>query len=120
LSDASLLYLYENIRQQAAADIRNGPYHFLGEAAKERAEEIRRENDRRDLFALPSTGHLGRSSQFSLAETICQGLIHIKFPAPLFFDLEQPNKPPGVFWRVRRLRCDYLFLKAGAAVGRRD
>jgi hypothetical protein len=53
LSDASLLYHYENIRQQAAADISNGRYHFLGEAAKQRAEEIRREIDRRDLFALP-------------------------------------------------------------------
>jgi len=53
LSDVSVLRLYENIRQQVEADISNGRYHFLGEAAKQRADEIRREIDRRDLFALP-------------------------------------------------------------------
>lgn len=53
LSDASLLHLYENIRQQVEADTNNDRYHFLGEAAKQRAEEIRSEIDRRDLFASP-------------------------------------------------------------------
>jgi hypothetical protein len=54
LSDVSVLLLYENIRQQVEADISNGRYHFLGEAAKQRAEEIRREIDRQDdLFAPP-------------------------------------------------------------------
>jgi hypothetical protein len=53
LSDASVLRLYENIRQQADRDSSNGRYHFLSESAKQRAEDIRREIDRRDLYASP-------------------------------------------------------------------
>ncbi|AWM10779.1 hypothetical protein [Bradyrhizobium symbiodeficiens] len=53
LSDASVLRLYENIRQQVATDISNGRYHFLGETAKRRAEDLREEIDRRQLHALP-------------------------------------------------------------------
>ena len=53
LSDASVLRLYENIRQQVDRDSSNGRYHYLSEAAKQRAEDIRREIDRRDLYAPP-------------------------------------------------------------------
>lgn len=53
LSDASVLRLYENIRQQVDRDNSNGRYHYLSEAAKQRAEDIRREIDRRDLYAPP-------------------------------------------------------------------
>jgi hypothetical protein len=53
LSDASVLHLYENIRQQLDSDIRNGRYRFMGEAAKRRAEDLRAEIDRRQLYAPP-------------------------------------------------------------------
>ncbi len=54
LSDESLLTLYENIRQQVSADIRLGSRHRLvGEAAKQRAEQLRQEIDRRGLQIAP-------------------------------------------------------------------
>ena len=50
LSDDSLLLLYENIREQVAADLSLGSRHrLLGAAAKQRAERIREELDRRRL-----------------------------------------------------------------------
>jgi hypothetical protein len=51
LNDESILRLYENIRQQVSVDITNGRYRFLGELAKQRAETLRREIDRRRLNA---------------------------------------------------------------------
>jgi hypothetical protein len=53
LSDISVLRLYENIRRQVAADLSNGRYHFLGEAAKQQAADLRKEIDRRNLYAPP-------------------------------------------------------------------
>jgi hypothetical protein len=50
LSDDSLLHLYENIREQVAADLSLGSRHrLLGAPAKQRAERIREELDRRRL-----------------------------------------------------------------------
>jgi hypothetical protein len=54
LSDESLLTLYENIRQQVSADIRLGsPHRLMGETAKEYAERLREEIDRRRLQVNP-------------------------------------------------------------------
>jgi hypothetical protein len=54
LSDESLLTLYESIRQQVSADIRLGDRHrLLGETAKEYAEQLRKEMDRRRLPVIP-------------------------------------------------------------------
>ena len=50
LTDESVLTLYENIRQQVAADIRLGDrYRLLGETAKQQEIRLRREIDRRGL-----------------------------------------------------------------------
>ena len=50
LTDESVLTLYENIRQQVAADIRLGDrYRLLGEAAKQQEVRLRQEIDRRGL-----------------------------------------------------------------------
>lgn len=50
LSDRSLLTLYENIRQQVAADIHlGGRYRLASEAAKQRAERLFKEIERRRL-----------------------------------------------------------------------
>ncbi|MBI5260804.1 MAG: hypothetical protein HY852_03170 [Bradyrhizobium sp.] len=50
-SDQSLLTLYENVRQQLAADLKNsnGRYRLLGEHAKQYAQELRDEMVRRGL-----------------------------------------------------------------------
>lgn len=54
LSDASILKLYENIRQQASADTHAGSrYRLLGEAAKQQAQRLRDELDRRRLKCTP-------------------------------------------------------------------
>ena len=54
LSDESVLILYENIREQVAADARTGSrYKFVGETAKQRAEHLREEMDRRRLRFTP-------------------------------------------------------------------
>ena len=54
LSDESILLLYENVRQQVAADIRTGsPYRLVGNTAKKEAERLRLEIDRRGLQAAP-------------------------------------------------------------------
>lgn len=48
LSDASVLKLYENIRQQVAADLRLGSKHrLLGETAKREALRLEEELKRR-------------------------------------------------------------------------
>ena len=50
LTDKSVLTLYENIRQQVAADIHLGNrYRLLGETAKQQERRLRREIDRRGL-----------------------------------------------------------------------
>jgi len=50
LTDKSVLTLYENIRQQVAADVRLGDrYRLLGETAKQQERRLRREIDRRGL-----------------------------------------------------------------------
>jgi hypothetical protein len=50
LSDESVLQLYENIREQVAADLRQrGHYRLLAATAKQQAERLRQELDRRQL-----------------------------------------------------------------------
>jgi hypothetical protein len=50
LSDESLHTLYENIRDQVAIDARSGsPHRFMGETARQQAERLREEMDRRRL-----------------------------------------------------------------------
>jgi len=54
LNDESILRLYESIREQVAADARMGtPHRFVGESAKQQAERLREELDRRRLRFLP-------------------------------------------------------------------
>jgi hypothetical protein len=54
LTDESVLKLYESIRQQVSADIRLGSNHrLLGEAAKQQAQRLREEIDRRRLQVTP-------------------------------------------------------------------
>ncbi|MGY8683374.1 hypothetical protein Q2941_37195 [Bradyrhizobium sp. UFLA05-153] len=55
LSDESVLRLYENIKQQVSADNLNGGSHrLIGEAAKQQAERLREEIDRRRLRYSPT------------------------------------------------------------------
>ncbi len=54
LSDDSVLILYESIRKQVAADINSGvPEKLMGETAKQRAEQLREEMDRRCMRFKP-------------------------------------------------------------------
>lgn len=54
LSDESLLKLFENIRQQVAADIRLGSKHrLLGETARQEALRLEEELRRRGLTVTP-------------------------------------------------------------------
>ncbi len=54
LADENVLRLYENIREQVAADQRSGSrYRFMGETVKEYAERLRNEIDRRRLDYRP-------------------------------------------------------------------
>jgi hypothetical protein len=54
LSDDSVLILYESIRKQVAADIHSGvPQRLMGETAKQRAEQLREEMDRRRMRFKP-------------------------------------------------------------------
>jgi hypothetical protein len=54
LSDESVLKLYDNIRQQVSADMRVGGKHRLvGETAKQQAQRLREELDRRRLRFTP-------------------------------------------------------------------
>jgi hypothetical protein len=43
-----MLHLYENIREQVAADLRS-PHRLLSEMARQQAERLREELDRRGL-----------------------------------------------------------------------
>jgi hypothetical protein len=50
LSDDSVLRLYENIREQVEADLRQWSRHrLLGATAKQQADRLRQELDRRRL-----------------------------------------------------------------------
>lgn len=52
--DQSLLTFYESVRRQVEADRRLGGRHrFVGEKAKQYAEELREEMDRRKLRFVP-------------------------------------------------------------------
>ena len=54
LSDESILRFYEEIRQHVSADLATGNRsRFMGEAAKQRAERLREEIDRRRLRCNP-------------------------------------------------------------------
>ena len=54
LTDESILQLYENIRQQVEADRRLGAeFRLLGDTAKEQAQRLRDEIDRRGLRVAP-------------------------------------------------------------------
>lgn len=54
LSDESLRRAYEDIRAQVSADARSGgEYRFMGEAAKERANRLLAEIQRRGLNVTP-------------------------------------------------------------------
>ncbi|CUT11346.1 hypothetical protein BF49_2426 [Bradyrhizobium sp.] len=52
LSDEYIMHMYESIRDQVRADARSG-IRLMGEPAKVRAEELRREIDRRGLQCPP-------------------------------------------------------------------
>jgi hypothetical protein len=50
LADEDLVKLYENIREQVAEDRRlEGQHRLMGESAKQQAERLREEIDRRRL-----------------------------------------------------------------------
>ena len=50
LADESIRRLYENIREQVAADAQlSGRHRFMGETARQHAERLREEMDRRRL-----------------------------------------------------------------------
>jgi hypothetical protein len=53
LTDETLLRYYEDIREHVSADIRSGGHHFLGQAAKERADILLTEIRRRGLSITP-------------------------------------------------------------------
>jgi hypothetical protein len=54
LADKNVLRLYENIREQVAADRRSrSRYRFMGETVKKYAERLRNEIDRRRLDYRP-------------------------------------------------------------------
>jgi hypothetical protein len=54
LSDESVRKLYENIRLQVAHDVQSGSRHrFMGETARQQAERLRGEMDRRRLRFTP-------------------------------------------------------------------
>lgn len=52
LSDHFIIHMYERIRDEVLADAISG-VRLVGEPARERADELRREIDRRGLFCAP-------------------------------------------------------------------
>lgn len=52
LSDHFIIHMYESIRDEVLADAASG-ISLLGEPARDRAEEVRQEIDRRGLFCTP-------------------------------------------------------------------
>lgn len=61
LSDHFIIQMYESIREQAFADTVSG-ISLLGNPAKERAEELHQEIERRGLFCVPIEWHDGDQS----------------------------------------------------------
>ena len=56
--DDSLLVFYESVRRQVEADANSGGrYRFLGESARQYAERLREEMDRRRLKFTPIDWH---------------------------------------------------------------
>jgi hypothetical protein len=56
--DDSLLAFYESVRRQVEADMRDGGrYRFVGESARQYAERLREEMDRRRLRFTPIDWH---------------------------------------------------------------
>ena len=54
LTDESIRRLYNSIREQVAQDSRSGsPHRFMGETARQQAERLREEMDRRRLKFTP-------------------------------------------------------------------
>ena len=54
LTDESIRRLYNSIREQVAQDARSGsPHRFMGDTARQRAERLREEMDRRRLKFTP-------------------------------------------------------------------
>jgi hypothetical protein len=54
LADENLVKLFENIREQVAADNQSsGRYRFMGDSAKLQAQRLREEIDRRGLKVEP-------------------------------------------------------------------
>ena len=54
LTDESIRRLYNSIREQVAQDVRSGsPHRFMGEPARQQAERLRAEMDRRRLKFTP-------------------------------------------------------------------
>lgn len=52
LSDHFIIRMYESIRDQARADVTSG-VRLLGEPARERAERLKQEIERRGLYCAP-------------------------------------------------------------------
>jgi hypothetical protein len=56
--DERLLIYYESVRRQVEADMRSGGrYRFVGESARQYAERLREEMDRRRLRFTPIDWH---------------------------------------------------------------
>lgn len=54
LTDESIRRLYNSIREQVAQDARSGsPHRFMGDTARQQAERLREEMDRRRLKFTP-------------------------------------------------------------------
>lgn len=52
LSDHFIIHMYESIRDEVLADATSG-VRLVGEPARDRAEKLRQEIDRRGLFCTP-------------------------------------------------------------------
>ncbi|WP_128925815.1 hypothetical protein [Bradyrhizobium guangxiense] len=52
LSDQFIIRMYENVRDEARADVMSG-VRLLGEPARERAERLKQEIERRGLVCTP-------------------------------------------------------------------
>jgi hypothetical protein len=56
--DESLLAFYESVRRQIQADLQSGGrYRFVGESAKQYADRLREEMDRRRMRFTPIDWH---------------------------------------------------------------
>jgi hypothetical protein len=56
--DESLIAFYENVRRQVQADMQSGGrYRFIGESARQYAEALREEMERRRMKFMPIDWH---------------------------------------------------------------